>query len=100
MPEFARKLARSHAHKPMHEGLSDHEYIVKNDEWDSTIRAYLASIAFVDSQIGRFLKSLERNPRGRETIVMLVSDHGWHLGEKKHWSKGAIWNRPPTYHLL
>ena len=97
MPEFARKLARSHAHKPMHEGLSDHEYIVKNDEWDSTIRAYLASIAFVDSQIGRFLKSLERNPRGRETIVMLVSDHGWHLGEKKHWSKGAIWEQ--TTHI-
>ena len=97
MPEFARKLARSHAHKPMHEGLSDHEYIVKNDEWDSTIRAYLASIAFVDSQIGRFLKSLERNPRGRETIVMLVSDHGWHLGEKKHWCKGAIWEQ--TTHI-
>ena len=93
MPEFARKLARTHAHKNMHDGLSDHEYIVANNEWDATLRAYLASVAFVDAQIGRFVDALEKNPRGRETVVMLVSDHGWHLGEKKHWCKGAIWEQ-------
>jgi arylsulfatase A-like enzyme len=97
MPEFARQLARTHAHKPLHMGLSDHEYIVNNDQWDATIRAYHASIAFVDSQIGRFLDSLKENPRGRETFVVLVSDHGWHLGEKKHWCKGAIWEQ--TTHI-
>ncbi|MDP7304520.1 MAG: sulfatase-like hydrolase/transferase, partial [Pirellulaceae bacterium] len=59
--------------------------------------AYHASIAFVDRQIGRFLDSLTENPRGRETYVMLVSDHGWHLGEKKHWCKGAIWEQ--TTHI-
>ncbi|MFT5130778.1 MAG: arylsulfatase A-like enzyme, partial [Rhodothermales bacterium] len=93
MPEFAQRLARTHAHKPLHKGLSDHEYIVANDQWDVTIRAYQASVAFVDHQIGRFLDNLAKNPRGRETIVMLVSDHGWHLGEKKHWCKGAIWEQ-------
>jgi arylsulfatase A-like enzyme len=97
LPEFARKLARTHAHKPMHKGLSDHEYIVASKQWDVTIRAYQASIAFVDRQIGRFLESLQTNPRGRETFVMLVSDHGWHLGEKKHWCKGAIWEQ--TTHI-
>ena len=97
MPEFARRLARTHAHKPLHNGLSDHEYIVANDDWDATIRAYHASVAFVDRQIGRFLKSLKQNPRGRETYIMLVSDHGWHLGEKKHWCKGAIWEQ--TTHI-
>ena len=97
MPTFARKLARSHAHKPMHNGLSDHEFIVANDQWDATIRAYHASVAFVDRQIGRFLENLEENPRDRETFVMLVSDHGWHLGEKKHWCKGAIWEQ--TTHI-
>ena len=97
MPEFARRLARTHAHKPLHNGLSDHEYIVANDQWDTTIQAYLASIAFVDRQIGRLLNALQKNPRGRQTIVMLVSDHGWHLGEKKHWCKGAIWEQ--TTHI-
>lgn len=28
---------------------------------------------------------------------MLVSDHGWHLGEKKHWCKGALWEQ--TTHI-
>ncbi|MGB1816482.1 MAG: sulfatase [Rubripirellula sp.] len=103
MPEFARRLARSHAHKALHsrktpEGniqkdLSDHDYLVASNEWETTIRAYQASIAFVDRQIGLFINALEKNPRNRETIVMLVSDHGWHLGEKKHWCKGAIWEQ-------
>lgn len=97
MPDFARRLARTHAHKPLHNDLSDHEYIVAHDQWDATIRAYHASIAFVDQQIGRFLENLKENPRGRETFVMLVSDHGWHLGEKKHWCKGAIWEQ--TTHI-
>ncbi|MFN3193761.1 MAG: sulfatase [Aureliella sp.] len=102
LPTFAQRLARSHAHKPLHQGVggelqSDHEFIVANSEWDATIRAYQASIAFVDCQIGRFLESLALNPRGRETYIMLVSDHGWHLGEKKHWCKGAIWEQ--TTHI-
>lgn len=97
MPPFARRLARTHAHKPLHDGLSDHEFIVKNGQWDATIQAYLASIAFVDRQIGSFLEALKHNPRDRETIVLLVSDHGWHLGEKKHWCKGAIWEQ--TTHI-
>ena len=97
LPEFARRLARTHAHKALHNGQSDHEYIVANDDWEATIRAYHASVAFVDRQIGRFLQSLKQNPRGRETYVMLVSDHGWHLGEKKHWCKGTIWEQ--TTHI-
>ena len=100
MPEFARRLARTHAHKPLHNGLSDHEYIVANDQWDATIRAYHASVAFVDRQIGRFLESLKKNPRGRETFVMLVSDHGWHLGEKQHWGKWTGWQRSTRVPLL
>jgi arylsulfatase A-like enzyme len=97
LPEFARRLARTHAHKPLHDGLSDHEYIVKHNQWDATIQAYLASIAFVDRQIGKLLDVLKQNPRGRETIVLFVSDHGWHLGEKKHWCKAAIWEQ--TTHI-
>ncbi|MEM8953931.1 MAG: sulfatase [Verrucomicrobiota bacterium] len=94
LPEFARRLARTHAHKPLHDGLSDHEFILKHDEWEKTLRAYHASVAFVDRQIGRFLEVLNgENPRRRETVIMLVSDHGWHLGEKKHWCKGAIWEQ-------
>jgi len=93
MPEFAKKLARSFAHKSLGGGMSNHEWIVENNIWEETLQAYLASVTFVDLQIGRLIEALRQNPRGRETIIMLVSDHGWHLGEKKHWSKGAIWEQ-------
>ncbi|MEC9094807.1 MAG: sulfatase-like hydrolase/transferase, partial [Planctomycetota bacterium] len=43
LPDFAKRLARTHAHKPLHQGLSDHEYLVKNKQWNATIQAYQAS---------------------------------------------------------
>ena len=97
LPIFSKKLARSLSARSMIDGMSYHEYMVKNDHWDSTIQAYHACVSFVDRQIGRLLKSLQENPRERETYIILVSDHGWHLGEKKHWSKCALWEQ--TTHI-
>ena len=93
LPIFSKKLARSFAHKGMFKGLSSHEYMIKHNRWEPTIQAYHACVSFVDRQIGRFLKSLQENPRDRETCIMLVSDHGWNLGEKKHWCKAALWEQ-------
>lgn len=42
---------------------------------------------FADAMIGRVLEALERDPHRDNTIVVLWSDHGWHLGEKQHWQK-------------
>ena len=55
------------------------------------VQSYLACVNYVDTQIGLFLEVLKQNPRGRETVIVLTSDHGWHLGEKGHWSKAALW---------
>lgn len=51
------------------------------------LQAYAACISYVDAQIGRLLTTLDKSPRGRETVVILASDHGWHLGEHSAWSK-------------
>ena len=40
----------------------------------------LASIAFADAMVGRVIESLETGPNRDNTIVVLWSDHGWHLG--------------------
>lgn len=48
---------------------------------------YLAATSYVDAQIGRVLDALEKNDLGGETIVVFVSDHGFHLGEKSLWAK-------------
>ena len=50
-----------------------------------------ASISFVDNYIGELLDELENSEYSENTIVVLWGDHGWHLGEKQHWRKQALW---------
>ncbi len=51
------------------------------------IHGYHASISFVDAQIGKVLQELGRLGLDRNTIVVLWSDNGWHLGQHGRWSK-------------
>ncbi|MDF1814854.1 MAG: sulfatase [Verrucomicrobiales bacterium] len=51
------------------------------------IHAYAACISYVDTQIGRLLSALESSGQRNNTIVILWSDHGWHLGESSAWGK-------------
>lgn len=69
----------------------DHAHIVSAGKWKQAVQAYLATMAFVDEQIGRVLTALEQSAYNENTIVVLWSDHGWHLGEKEHWRKFALW---------
>lgn len=54
------------------------------------IRAYYASISFVDAQVGRVLDELERLGLADDTIVVFVSDHGFLLGEHGQWWKQRL----------
>jgi arylsulfatase A-like enzyme len=67
------------------------EHIQKHDQWKKGVQAYLASIHFADAMLGRVLDALEKSPHRDNTIVVLWSDHGWHLGEKEHWQKFTGW---------
>jgi arylsulfatase A-like enzyme len=67
------------------------EHILKHDQWKQGIQGYLASIHFSDAMVGRVLDALEKSPKRDNTIVVLWSDHGWHLGEKEHWQKFTGW---------
>ncbi|MEM9365482.1 MAG: sulfatase [Planctomycetota bacterium] len=60
-------------------------------QWKQGIQGYLASIYFADTMLGRVLDALEHGPNKDNTIVVLWSDHGWHLGEKQHWQKFTGW---------
>lgn len=69
-----------------------HEWFLEHDAWRDAVRAYLASVAFVDHCAGRVLDALKAGPHRDNTIVVLLSDHGWHLGEKQRWAKRSLWN--------
>jgi arylsulfatase A-like enzyme len=53
--------------------------------------AYLANIAYADDCVGVVLDALEKSPYRDNTIVVLWSDHGWHVGEKQRYKKSTLW---------
>jgi arylsulfatase A-like enzyme len=69
----------------------DHAQMLKSGRWKEAIQAYLATITFCDAQVGRLLDAFEKSEYRDNTVVCLWSDHGWHLGEKHHWRKFALW---------
>ena len=71
----------------------DHSKVLGHQQWEAAVRGYLASIAFTDAQIGRLLDAFDSSPYKDNTIIVFWTDHGWHLGEKQHWRKFALWER-------
>jgi arylsulfatase A-like enzyme len=78
----------------------DHRNVVKAGQWDQAIQGYLASIAFADAEIGRLLDALDESRYRENTIVVFLGDHGWHLGEKEHWRKFALWEEATRVPLI
>ncbi|MGD9722879.1 MAG: sulfatase [Pirellulales bacterium] len=79
---------------------NEHERIVASGHWKAAVQAYLAAGSFADAQIGRLLDALENAPERDNTIVVLWGDHGWHLGEKHHWRKFALWEEATRAPLI
>ena len=69
----------------------DHAKILRSGRWKDAVQAYLATINFADAQLGRLIDALDKSPHKNNTIICLWGDHGWHLGEKQHWRKFALW---------
>jgi len=76
------------------------KWLKESDQWRPLVRAYLASISFMDYQVGRVLDALEESGAADNTIVVLWSDHGWHLGEKGISGKNSLWERSTRVPLI
>lgn len=70
---------------------SDHARILRGEQWEEAVAAYSAASAFVDACVGVVLDALAAGPHADDTIVVVWSDHGWHLGSKEHWRKRTLW---------
>ena len=77
-----------------------HEKVVNEGEWKRAIQAYLVGISYMDQKLGELLEAFYKSPNAKNTIVVLWSDHGYHLGEKKHWNKHALWEKTTHVPLL
>lgn len=61
---------------------------------------YLANISYMDAQIGKVLKALEDNRLTERTIIVFLSDHGYHLGEHTLWAKTSCFEYDARVPLL
>jgi len=55
------------------------------------LRSYYASTTFMDAQLGKVLSALDEEGLADDTVVMLMSDHGYHLGERQWWNKTTLY---------
>jgi arylsulfatase A-like enzyme len=49
--------------------------------------------------VGRVIDAFDQSPDRDNTVIVLWSDHGWHLGEKLHWRKFSLWEEA-THNVL
>jgi arylsulfatase A-like enzyme len=77
-----------------------HKWIVENKLWKNAVQAYLAGISFADAQVGRLLDALDKSKYAENTIIILWSDHGLHLGQKEHWGSSTLWEESTHVPLI
>ena len=86
LPPMARAYVLSAQQRENFEGITRTEA-----QWKAFLRGYFACYTFADYNIGRVLDALEKSPYAENTIVVVTSDNGFHMGEKRRFDKNSLW---------
>ena len=62
--------------------------------------AYTAAARYFDYEIGRLLQGIDSMGLSENTIVVVMSDHGFSLGEHTHWAKNTLWDTDSRVPLI
>ena len=79
---------------------SVHNQLTKSNQWNAAVAAYLGSVNYADHCVGLILDALEKSPHADNTVVILLGDNGFHLGEKSHWANESLWERATHIPLI
>jgi uncharacterized sulfatase len=79
--------------QPEQEGMSDE---LRRD----AIQAYHAAISFMDAQVGRVLKAVDEQGLRDSTVIVFMSDHGYHMGDHGLWQKLSLFERSARAPLI
>lgn len=63
---------------------------MSEEQEKKAIAGYYASVSYMDTQVGKVLRTLEVEGLEDNTIVIFTSDHGFHLGEHRFWMKVSL----------
>ncbi|MBY6088929.1 sulfatase-like hydrolase/transferase [Maritimibacter alkaliphilus] len=68
--------------------------------WKKSVRNYFSSLTYADYQIGRVWDALKASPHAKDTLVVILADHGLHLGDRQRFTKGGLWEQIANVPLI
>jgi len=100
-PKNSPEFVLAHTALRNYAGESDENGQQLSEAYARELRhGYFACVSYIDAQIGLLVSSLKENGLYENTVIVLMSDHGWHLGDNGMWGKSTNYERATKIPLI
>ena len=102
MPEDSPEWAMGDSEPAQYYTMEGYDSPWKADREQSMelLHGAYAAISYIDAQMGKLVHALKENGQWENTVVVVTSDHGFHLGEHGYWGKHNLWDASLEVPLL